>query len=303
MVSTFRLFLLLSLLLFVIVACNSDGNTDDESIEAQSAESEPTGRIVFQSNRNNSLSIYIMDADGDNVKRLTQGRDSSPNLSSDSRIVYESSIDGQNDILVTAVTGNETPLNITRTDDAWEYSPAWSPDNSLIAYVSDLGGDEEIWVMDADGGNQTQLTDNDTFDTHPAWSPSGKQILFQSNRDGDNDLYSMNLDGEDIVQLTDNDDEDIAPLFSPDKSSVAFVSDRDGNNEIYIMNPDGTLPTRLTENEVDDGQPAWSPDGKWLAYQSTAGSNIDIYIMRADGTNIKRLTDERGMDSDPSWGE
>ena len=303
MVSTFRLFVVLTLLMFAIIACDTDNGIDDDSVQSQTVDSEPQGRIVFQSNRDNSLSIYIMDADGDDVKRLTQGRDSNPNLSSDSRIVYDSASGDQNDIFVTTDTGNETPRNLTRTDEAWEYLPVWSPDNSLIAYVSDLGGDEEIWVMDADGDNQTQLTDNDIFDTHPAWSPSGEQILFQSNRDGDNELYSMTVDGDEVVQLTDNEDEDIAPMYSPDKSSVAFVSDRDGNNEIYIMNPDGTLPTRLTQNEVDDAHPAWSLDGKWLVYQSVEGSNVDIYLMRADGSNTTRLTDERGVDSDPSWGE
>ena len=106
-----------------VVACEPNGGTDDDSIQSQSADSEIQGRIVFQSNRDNRLSIYIMDADGENVKRLTQGRDSHPNLSSDSRIVYVSSIDDQNDSYVTATTGDATTRNLTRTDDEWEYLP------------------------------------------------------------------------------------------------------------------------------------------------------------------------------------
>ncbi len=303
MVQRVKLYIVLSIFLLTLVACDTNDSTASTPVQSQSADSEPTGQIVFQSNRNNGLSLYIMDADGENVDRITQERDSHPNLSSTGQIVYESAIDGQNDIFTLSDRDDNTPANLTNTDDTWEYFPMWSPDNSLIVYVSDWGGDEEIWVMDADGGNPTQLTDNDTLDTAPAWSPSGKQIIFQSNRDGDNDLYIMTIDGEDVVQLTDNDDEDIRPIFSPDKTAIAFVSDRDGNNEIYIMNPDGTLPTRLTDNDIDDGHPTWSPDGTWIAYHSTDGTNVDIYIMRADGTDIKRLTDVRGTDSDPSWNE
>jgi Tol biopolymer transport system component len=155
-----KLFSLLSILLFAGVACDTNNSTDSTPFQSQSIESEPTGRIVFQSNRDDSSGIYIMDADGDNVKRVTNERDFHPDLSSDGLIVYESEIDGQRDIFVTSFTGEETPINLTNTEDTWEYFPAWSSDNSQIIYVSDVDGDEEIWVMDADGSNQTQLTDN-----------------------------------------------------------------------------------------------------------------------------------------------
>jgi len=74
-------------------------------------------------------------------------------------------------------------------------------EDSKIAFHSDRDGDEEIFVMNADGTGVTQLTDNDDGDWHPAWSPNGMKIAFESDRDGNNEIFVMNLDGGHVVSL------------------------------------------------------------------------------------------------------
>ena len=86
------------------------------------------------------------------------------------------------------------PINLTnhfRHDE----SPAWSPDGSRIAFVSDRDGNKEIYVMDTDGQNPTNLTNNDSDDWNAVWSPNGRRIAFISNRDGNWQIYVMDADG------------------------------------------------------------------------------------------------------------
>jgi Tol biopolymer transport system component len=131
---------------------------------------------------------------------------------------------------------------------------------------------DEIYVMDADGSEQTQLTDNDVSDSSPSWSPDGEKIAFASERDGGG-IYVMNADGSDVTRLTDsanNDEDDLFPSWSPDGEKIIFAStrDEDGNYEIYTMNADdGSDVTRLTDPNADYSELDWgtntsSPDGK-----------------------------------------
>ena len=92
--------------------------------------------------------------------------------------------------------------------------PTWSPDGNIIAFASDRDGDLEIFVMNADGTEIRQLTDN-VVDSAPEGSPDGELIAFVSDRDGDLEIFVMNADGTAVRQLTDNDDTDTVPLWSP----------------------------------------------------------------------------------------
>ena len=84
------------------------------------------------------------------------------------------------------------------------YSPAdgmaWSPDRTRVAFTSNRDGDDEIYVMDADGSNKQRLTDNDADDRGPVWSPDGYVIAFTSDRDGDDEIFVMYVDGSNLRQ-------------------------------------------------------------------------------------------------------
>jgi Tol biopolymer transport system component len=170
-----------------------------------------------------------------------------------------------------------------------------------IAFLSGRDGNGEIYVMNADGSDQTRLTDNPANDFFPAWSPDGTRIAFESARDGNREIYVMNADGSGQANLTGSPADDIDPAWSPDGTRIAFNSNRDGNGEIYVMNADGSSQTRLTDNPADDLEPAWSPDGTRIAFQSGRGGNFEIYVMNADGSNQTRLTDNPADDGGPAW--
>jgi len=179
---------------------------------------------------------------------------------------------------------------------------AFSGYNGKIAFHSYRDGDAEIFVMDDDGNNVTQLTGNSTNDANPVWSPDGSSIAFQSIRDGDYEIYIMNTDGASQIRLTNATGSDGNSQWSPDGSKIVFTSNRDGNQEIYLMDSDGANQIRLTSNSSIDNYPRWSPSGDRISFVSTRDGNGEIYIMDSDGTNQIRLTNTlTGNSGGASW--
>ena len=137
--------------------------------------------------------------------------------------------------------------------------------NGKIAFSSNLvtatnpTGDSEIFTMEPDGTNVTQLTDNTVSDGFLAYSVDGTKIEFVSFRDGKSEIYKMEADGSNQTRLTNNSASDFRPAWSPDGTKIAFNSDRDGDNEIFVMNSDGSRQKNPTKNSVFDSQPDWQP--------------------------------------------
>lgn len=163
--------------------------------------------IVFTSLKDGDLDIYTMNVDGTNVKRLTTtpGYDGGPWWSPDGRkIVYR----------------------------AWHYTdPA-----ELKAYQDLLGkrmirpNRMELFVMNADGSDQTQITTLGGANFGPSWTPDGTRIIFSSNhrnpRSRNFDLFLVNVDGTGLERLTTHEDFDGFPMFSPDGKSLIWASNR-----------------------------------------------------------------------------
>jgi Tol biopolymer transport system component len=127
-----------------------------------------------------------------------------------------------------------------------------------IAFSSNRDGNDDLYVMNADGSSQTRLTNHPAHDGGPVWSPDGRLIAFDSGRDGYADIYVMNADGSSQTRLTTDRTRGMWPVWSPDGRQIAFEADR-GNWETYVMNADGSGQNNLTKNPGYDGYPAWSP--------------------------------------------
>jgi Tol biopolymer transport system component len=210
-----------------------------------------------------------------------------------------------------------TPLSnvgVTKSSDGY---PKWSPDGSRIAFVSFRDGNTDIYVMDSDGSNVIQLTEDpyamvnflwsSARDLYPTWSPDGRQIVFSSERDDtlmsltNYDTYIMDADGSNQVRLSEPGHQGL-PAWSPDGQHIVLALSGNGHydEEIYIMDADGSNLERLTFREGDDSYPSWSPDGKRILFAAERNGFWDIYVMDADASNRTRLT-KSGNDIEPFW--
>lgn len=170
-----------------------------------------------------------------------------------------------------------------------------------IAFTSNRDGNQEVYVMNADGSDQTNISSNPANDLAPTRSPDGTRIAFASNRDGNQQIYVMNADGTNQTRISNNNANDNIPRWSPDGTKIAFQTDRDGNVEVYMMNADGSGQTNLSNNPNYDSFPTWSPDSSRLAFATTRDGNLQIYVMDADGSNQTRITQDSAVDHYPSW--
>ena len=213
---------------------------------------------------------------------------------------YRSTTDYTLDVRSLSSASNiATNLTQNASDD---WAPVWAPDSQRLAFASSRDGNTEVYVMDADGTNPTNLTQNaDTDGWNIVWSPNGQRIAFTSERDGNTEVYVMDADGTDPTNLTQSAGDDWAPVWSPDGQRLAFLSNRDGNTEVYVMDADGTDPTNLTQNVGDDWAPVWAPDSQRLAFTSNRDGNAEVYVMDADGTDPTNLTQDAGIDGNPVW--
>ncbi|MEA1876775.1 MAG: LpqB family beta-propeller domain-containing protein, partial [Bacteroidota bacterium] len=168
-----------------------------------------------------------------------------------------------------------------------------------VVFLSERDGNWEIYSINFNGSNPTNLTNNAADDRLPDISKDWQHIAFVSDRDGNNEIYRMNINGMNPTRLTNNSAKDFTPAWSPDGETIAFVSERDGNYEIYVMNSDGSAQTRLTNNSADDFAPTWSPDGTKVVFISERDGNNEVYIMNRDGSNQINLTKNSADDNIP----
>ena len=122
-------------------------------------------------------------------------------------------------------------------------------DGNRIAFHRDRALDHEIYVVNADGTNEQQLTDNRWHDLWASWSANSALIAFSSERDGDHEIFVMNADGRVQKKLTHNEAYDADPSYSPDGSEIAFVRNRDGDYEIFVTEC-STSPTQSTNRNL-----------------------------------------------------
>ncbi len=166
--------------------------------------------------------------------------------------------------------------------------------------MSRRDGNSEIYVINADGSEQENLTQHPARDSHPSWSRDGRKLAFVSRRDGNSEIYVMNADGSGLRNVTRAPSNDLDPAWSPDGRAIAFVkmiqkkcpSPRDNTPcnyvhgvvyepNLYVVNGDGSGLRRLTTQWASLVNPSWSADGKTIRFGR--------YLVQADGSGQTEL--------------
>ncbi len=227
--------------------------TDSEAYDAEATVCSVDGSIVFTSARDGDLELYRMDADGANVKRLTEtpGYDGGAFFSRDcSRIVWRAS----------RPTGDELA----------DYQ-------ALLADGLIRPGKLELWVANADGSEPRQVTYLGGANFAPYFTPDGSRILFSTNHHSERgrefDIFAVNVDGTGLERITWTEGFDGFPMFSPDGSMLAFASNRNqgkpGETDVYVARwVDGEPPA------ADAAPDRYLADVAWLADDLRDGRGI-----------------------------
>jgi TolB protein len=196
------------------------------------------------------------------------------------------------------------PIQITH---AQNFDPAPSPDGKKLVFISMLSGREQLFTMDADGKNISQLTRDDADHEDPAWSPDGKKIAFVMITKERTSIAVMNADGSNIDLLTPKEHNTIHPNWSADSKQVIYCTNDDlappKKNEAQINAVD--LATKKITSLITGGintYGSWSPDMKQIAFRKIIGEgNSEVFVANADGSNPRNLSNNPFFDGWPAW--
>ena len=268
-------------------------------------------RLLLYTNQRGNNQIQVTDVEplpaqlllGDEAADL-----GSPRVSSDgTRLLYEARRpDRSLELRLTHLATTRTEKVFKTEPDyplSFHLEPAWSPDNSLIAFSARANGNSEIFVMNADGSGLRNVTNHPLLDSSPVFLPGGDGILFARDEYGQARLYRTDLTGRGQRRLTGKEGYEMNPAVSPDGAHLAFAGDRESHGlDILLLDlkqPDHE--TRLAARRSQDGSPSFSHDGKRIAFIATSDGNPEIYVINADGTGLFRVTHSQATEAAPQF--
>ncbi len=163
------------------------------------------------------------------------------------------------------------------------------------------GERRELFIVDYDGENLSEVTRNNRLNLMPRWSPGGDHIAFTTYHGGRQRLMLLEAATGHSRQITDFPGLNVGAEWSPDGQELALTLSRDGNSEIYIINRAGSIVRRLTFENTIDCSPVWDPSGSQIAYTSDRTGSPQIYVMDRVGTGRRRVTFEGSYNDSAAW--
>lgn len=183
------------------------------------------------------------------------------------------------------------------------FTGEYGPFGTQISYSTKIGRFKELMVMDLDGSNARQITNERALALSSSWSPDGTRLVYTSYRNRIPDLFVIDIDSRRVSQVTQSTKLELGGKFTPDgRSILASISDGD-ESQIVIMNLNGQITRKLTDsNGIIDVSPHWSPDHSQVAFCSNRAGGPQIYTMNADGSDVKRVSFvTSNYCTSPSW--
>lgn len=290
---------------------------DSDADDGQPSFSPDGEHIAFRSERE-PPGIYVMEATGENVRRVSDSG-FHPSWSPDGKeIVFSTAGRDLPDVrntnpsalwIVNVETGAKRLLSET---DAMQ--PAWSPHGARVAFwfMPPSVGRSDIATIARTGGEPVVVTRDASTNWNPVWSPDGRFLYFASDRSGNMNFWRVEIDEETGRLLSEPE-----AVVTPSKFSRHLNFSRDGKRMIYVQtnNQSNIQAVGLdTKNERTVGEPFWitrgdrqvvrpelSPDGKQFVMRLPRRTQDDIVVVNRDGTNWRDLTNDKFFDRYPRW--
>jgi Tol biopolymer transport system component len=202
------------------------------------------------------------------------------------------------EICVSDLERNEV---VQLTDDLnIDMDPSWSPDGQLIVFASSRGSDDgtNIFVMQSDGTNLTQLTRQSSAYRRPRWAPEGERIAFVLGNAG-GDLLTIDSDGSQLKRLIEGGVTSFD--WSPSGGFIVCDVNTEQGKEIYMVDTRNGSVHRLTNNDALEVEPVWSPDGRRIAFGSDRSGTMQVYVMDVDALRTRMVSDGEDVAWGVSW--
>lgn len=172
---------------------------------------------------------------------------------------------------------------------------------TTIAFHSDRTRNKEIFLMDADGANQRQVTAHNSTSLFPTFATATGSLAYVTFVEGRPGIYHADLASGRKRALVTEGQFNSSPAFSPDGRRMAFTRSLEGNAEIFVADANGGNPRRLTHSNAIDTNPAWSPTGGEIAFTSSRGGNPEVWVMDSDGSNLQKVSTGGSYNDGAAW--
>lgn len=278
------------------------------------------GQIAFASNRTGRPQIFLINIDGTDERQLTNLQDGacqpawSPTgdqliFTSPCRLNVPQYAGSTLWLIDVDREGNASDARYLGTAPGGDYDPAWDPNGGRVAFTSVRDNRPQVYVMNLDGTDVINLTDDLAQNRQPVWSPDGSQMLLTSTRGGADELFIMPAEGGDIRRYSSGAGQsDSHASWSMDGTMIIFERSLGGLRRIIAspFSDSGARELRICPEGPLAGQtmaePSWSADGKWIIFETWPdGVNHNIGIIRDGCSNFGEITTDPGLDFDAVW--
>jgi Tol biopolymer transport system component len=286
--------------------------TSGKHLNLQPSWSPDGKRLAFVSNRDGRHAVYLMQADGSRVEKLTRSErmESAPSWSPDGKSIAMFSVGAEAGSVVELQIYNvRTRKSISVLGNGKNKGPSpptWSADSKQLAFLALVGErEDQVWVVNRDGSNARDISSafSKRGKSDPEFSPDGRSVIYVADLRGPFDLIrtdlatgvSTNLTAE-LGLLHE------APRLSASGRWIAFSSSRDDPQEsrgdIFVMNADGSEPRNLTRHGAEDFDARWLPGEDALLFSSLRTGTAQLFMVDVATGTTSRVTTHASHDMD-----